>query len=137
MISYSFYHKDTGVIHPKKFSTDDLTQLPGNVPSADHIAIDGHHDHLSKRFDLETERVVEWVPPAPSADHEWNDEVKRWQLSAAAIAKLNRANAARARIAQLVNSQHEHVRAHCLGKPGAAARLQAIDAEILSLQSDL
>jgi hypothetical protein len=53
------------------------------------------------------------------------------------LARLNQANAARARIAQLVNSQHQHVREHCLGKPEAVEALKAIDDEILSLQSQI
>jgi hypothetical protein len=136
MISYSFYHKESGVIHSRRFSTDDPTQLRGNTP-ADHAAIEGHHDHLSKRFDLETKQVVEWMPPAPSADHVWNPETKRWQLSAAAAEKIERSNAARVRIAQLEASQHRHVREHCLGFSGAADRLQAIDAEIATLREVL
>lgn len=136
MKSYSFYHRETGVIHPKKFGTDDTTQLAGNTP-VDHAAIEGYHDHLSKRFDFEAKQVVEWIPPAPSADHVWNPETLRWQESAATMEKIARRNAALVRIALLEASQHRHVREHALGMAGALEALQAIDAEIVSLRPDL
>ena len=136
MKQYSFYHKETGVIHPKHFTTTDPTQLKGNTPT-DHIAIEGSHDELSKRFDLTSKTIVEYQPPAPSADHVWNPEAKRWQLSSAAADRIARSNAARVRIAQLEASQHRHVREHCLGKPDATGALQKIDDEIFSLRSQI
>lgn len=136
MKSYSFYHAETGALHHKRFTTNDKTQLAANTPE-DHEVIEGHHDHLSKRVDVETGEVIDCQPPAPSADHEWNGEAKRWQLGAAAAGKQARNAAARQRIAQLENAQHRHVREHCLGVAGAAERLKAIDDEIFSLRSQL
>lgn len=136
MNNYSFYDRQTGAIHQRRFSTNDESQLEANTPE-NHEAIGGHHDHLSKRVDIETGEVVEYQPQAPSADHEWNGEAMRWQLGAAAAGKQARNAAARQRIAQLENSQHRHVREHCLGIAGAAERLKAIDDEIFSLRSQL
>jgi sugar phosphate isomerase/epimerase len=133
MSEHSFYHKETGVLHPKKFTTDDPTQLANNIPP-DHAAIDGHHDHLSKRVDLATKEVVEWMPIPPSTGHVWNPETLRWQLTAAALEKIAASAKARNRIAELEASQHRLVREHIIGKPDALAKLQAIDDEIFALR---
>lgn len=133
---YSFYHKESGALHPKLFGTDDVTQVAGNTP-ADHFAIEGHHDHQSKRVDIKTKQVVEWIPPTPSADHVWNPETKRWQPSAATVDKINRDNAARARISLLEASQHRYVREHCLGIEGTTEKLMAINDEISTLEKGL
>lgn len=135
-MNYSFFHKETGVLHPKKFSTDDPTQLANNVPP-DHSAIDGHHDHLSKRFDLDAKQLVDWIPNAPSKDHVWNPETLRWQLSAAVLEKMAASTKARNRIAELEASQHRLVREHTIGKPGALEKLQAIDDEIFALRPSI
>jgi hypothetical protein len=156
MISYSFYHRESGAIHPKVFSTDDATQLRANTP-ADHLPIEGHHDPLSKRVDVTVppelvddinrygcavgkrfvHKIIDYQPPAPSADHEWNAETKRWQLSAAVQAKAQARAAAAARIAELEASQHGVVRDLLLGGAAARPRLQAIADEIERLNADL
>jgi hypothetical protein len=133
MKGYSFYHRETGAIHNKKFSTDAVSLLALNTPPG-HIAIDGHHDHLSKRVDVATGEIIEYQPPAPSADHEWNAETKRWQPTAAAADLASKRTSAAARIRSLEASQNRAVREHLLGAPAAAARLKAIDAEITSLR---
>lgn len=136
MKAVSFYHKETGRLHGNLLIVSDDEVLALNTP-ADHAAIEGHHDPLSKRFDIETKRIVEWIPDAPSADHVWNPETKRWQPSAAAAEKIARGHAARARIQELEASQHRHLRGQALGKPGAAEALQAIDDEISALELQL
>jgi hypothetical protein len=136
MNSYSFFHRESGVIHEKIFSTDDQTQVAGNTP-IDHVAFAGHHDHLSKRVDVATGQVIEHVPHQPSPDHEWNSETKRWQLNAAASGRASRKAAALARIAQLESAQHRAVRECILRLSGSTERLAAIDDEIFSLRSQI
>jgi hypothetical protein len=136
MILASFYDKATGLLNGVLFTASDEAVVALNTPEG-HAAIDGHHDHTRKRVNVDTKEVIDYQPPRPSADHEWNDESKRWQLTEAAADKIVRSNAARARIAQLEASQHRHVREHCLGMPGAANRLKEIDAEIAALRADL
>src|SRR5277367_2415396 len=100
MKTVSFYHKDTGIFHGNQFiGTDDATVALNTPP--DHVAIDGHHDPLSKRVNLDAHRqivaieaeietvqdraqrqaeldalkallLVDYQPPAPSTDHEWD-----------------------------------------------------------------
>jgi hypothetical protein len=136
MKNYSFYHRETGQLAGVLFSTDDDNCLAQNTP-ADHIAIDGHFDSLSKRFDLQTKQIVEWIPPAPSSDHVWNPETKRWQLSAAAQGKAQARQAAQARIAALEASQTTWLRKHAIGDPAAIANLREIDDEIAVLEAQL
>lgn len=139
MRRFHFYHAETGLLHHScvSINTPEAEKVAAlNCPEG-HSPIEGELDPRSHRVDIATGEVIEYQPPAPTADHEWNADAKRWQLSAAALGKLNRSNAARARIAQLENSQHRHVREHCLGIAGAAEKLKAIDDEIFSLRSQL
>jgi hypothetical protein len=139
MRQFHFYHAETGLLHQScvSINTPEAEKVAAlNCPEG-HLPIEGELDPREHRIDVETKSVVDYQPPAPSADHEWNRNAKRWQLSAAAQGKINRSNAARARIAQLEASQHRHVREHCLGMAGAAERLKAVDDEIFSLRSQL
>lgn len=136
MKQFSFFHRESGALHRNVFSTDDETQLESNTPK-DHAPIEGQFDHLSQRVNIESGKVIDFIPQPPSADHVWNPETKRWQPSAAARDREAKTAAATSRIAQLEASQHRHVREHCLGVAGAAAKLQAIDDEIFSLRSQL
>jgi hypothetical protein len=135
-VSFSFYHKDTGFIHSFSMLTTNPQNVAINTPS-DHIAIGGYHDPLSKKVDIATGAIVDYQPPAPSSNHEWNADAKRWQLTAAVQATNDKRAVARSRIAQLEASQHRAVRELALGTSGALQRLQAIDSEIAALRADL
>ncbi|HTV76653.1 MAG TPA: hypothetical protein VMF03_00215 [Steroidobacteraceae bacterium] len=78
--------------------------------------------------------VVDYQPPAPSADHEWNPTAKRWVPNAAAQASANAKAAARARHAELLASQSDDMRRAVLGDKDAARRLMAIEDEVSSLK---
>jgi hypothetical protein len=143
MKDYSFYHAETGAIYNNKFSTDDEMLVALNTPP-DHVAIDGHHDHLSQRVDLKTGKIIDYQPPAPSTDHAWNDVTKRYQLSIAAQAIVDRRAAAVARIALLDAQSVRATRELCLARrltadeiAAVVARLEKIDDEILLLRHDL
>lgn len=149
MIAVSFFHRETGLLNGIQLTASDDEAVLLNTP-VDHLPVNGHHDHLSKRVDvrnpsfIESEdgervpvfSVIDYKPPRPSSDHEWNDATKRWQLSAAAAAKIDRSDFVKARILQLVECQHRHVREHCLGVAGASLELQKIHDEITTLQKD-
>jgi hypothetical protein len=159
MSRFHFYHHETGVLHSNTIVIDApnaeaVAQL--NCP-ADHKPIEGDFDPLSQRVDVSVtpeivdainvhgqvqgkrsvHQVIDYQPPAPSADHEWNAETKRWRLTAAAQAKIQGREAAQARIRELEDSQHLHVREMLLGSLSARPRLQAIADEIAALQSAL
>jgi hypothetical protein len=62
---------------------------------------------------------------------------KRWQLKPAVLAKRTARAAALQQIAALEASGARALREAFLNQPGAAARLAAIDAEIVRLRADL
>lgn len=139
MKRYGFYHRETGLLANVVFSTDDENAMLANNTPADHIAIEGHHDSLSKRVDIATGQVIDYQPPAPSADHEWNAETKRWQLNAAVTAKAQARAAALAAIAILEGQSMRPMRELALGIGilGARSRLAAINSQIASLRKSL
>jgi hypothetical protein len=134
--TFSFYHEDTGVLNGTVALCSDAKVLKANTP-ADHMAIEGAHDGSRLKVDIETKELIDYQPPRPSPDHDWNGTTKRWELNAAVAAKKAAAAAARSKISSLVTSQHQDVRKHILGDVTALARLQAIDAEISQLEKDL
>lgn len=152
MKTASFFHRETGLFSPVQLTVSDDLLVGLNAPSG-HAAIEGHHDHLSKRvvftvekkideetgepIEVQVPSVVEYQPPQPSSGHEWSEEAKRWRLSAAAAEKINRSTGALARIAQLEASQHRRLREYAIGTPGAFEALKAIDDEIQSLREHL
>jgi hypothetical protein len=136
MKTYSFHHKETGLFLARIFSCDDDSQLKNNTP-ADHVAIEGRHDSRNRRVNTATGEVMDYQPPQPSVDHEWNAETRIWQLNVMAQEKRNASAAARIRIAQLEASQHRAVREAALNLEGAIERLKAIDAEIAELRKQL
>jgi hypothetical protein len=133
MRSYSFYHKDTGLFDGRVFTTDDEGSLQRNG-RADHVVIEGAHDHLSKRVDIATGLVIEYQPPKQSNDREWNAKTKRWELTAAVVDLASKRAAAAARIAQLDVSSVPILREYALGINGASEKLRAINDEIAALR---
>jgi len=136
-----------------------------NLPEG-HGAIAGRFDHLSQRVDIErlqreddeaatawaakgddkgppsrvvatAAHVIDYQPPAPSTDHEWNPDTKRWLLSAVAQATVAAAAAAKARHAELIGQQHDDIRRAVLGDTSALERLRAIDTEVTALRGQL
>jgi hypothetical protein len=118
----TFYHKETGLLHPLTIVTNDDKAVELNTP-ADHIAIDhpeeSQFDHRTQRVDLATGDVVSHEP-SPSLD---------WRAPFEA-ARINGALRA-----QLVNQQHSLVRRLALDPSDADARraLTAIDDELTRL----
>jgi hypothetical protein len=139
---YRFYHRTTGIIHPSQFSVDgpEPDECAARSAPPDHLPIVGRFDHLAQRIDLETGQVVDYQPPAPSADeHEWNATTKRWQLTAAAIERRGRREAALAQITALEGRTLRAMR-ELLCSPGdmaAQARLHSLEDQIRALRQEL
>jgi hypothetical protein len=76
--------------------------------------------------------IVDYQPPAPSHEHEWDATTKRWHLSAAARQK----NANRVMANHLRSKQHDWVRILILdpGNAEARARLEALHQQITALE---
>ena len=147
MKAVSFYHRESGLLNGTHLLSSDESAVKLNTP-IDHVAIEGHHDPLRRRVNVETGELIDYQPPPPSADHVWDDGTKTWQLSAAAAAKIERRRTASGRIAFLESSQHRVVRELNLHLAGvvplakddlaaAQARLKSIHDEISALRADL
>lgn len=121
MKTVAFYHKETGLLNGMRFMASDDELIALNTPPG-HIAIEGEHDHLTKRVDVTTGEVIDYQRPA--------DEL-------AADVKTDGRVTALMMIASLEASQHRAIREAALGNPGAAARLQSIDDQITALRADL
>ncbi|HZR02408.1 MAG TPA: hypothetical protein VFA81_04445 [Burkholderiales bacterium] len=131
--TWSLYRLDNGQFAGRAFSATDASAIDRNIPEG-HGAIEGEHDHLSRRVDTDTKQVVDWQPPQPTGDHEWNDKTRRWQLSAAAAEKQRKRLVALARIQELEAAQARRVRELLADSD---PRLKAIDQEIAALRADL
>ena len=142
-----FFHKDTGIFLAREFFTSNDNAIVANTPP-DHFVFESAVDHLSQRVDVsaiaidettklpdpKTAKLIDYQPPSPSADHEWNATTKRWQINAAVTAKAEARRSALASIAALEASQDCAIRELSLGQAGALDRLKALDIEIAALR---
>lgn len=132
MKCWSFYEGATGRFIGRRFMGLE-SALAANTPSGCQ-AIEGVFDHLAQRVDLEAGRVVEWQPPQPDADHEWNATTRRWQKRPEVAARELRRAVAIKRIADLERAQARTVRELLVAQ---SARLKEIDDEIAALRADV
>lgn len=142
MTIHSVFDLKTGAFTGRTFSADisdaarHAAALAANVPEGCG-SIEGEHDHLSYRVDLTSGEVVDWQPPQPSADQEWDAATRRWQLTAVAAARAAAHALALAQIAALEASQHRAMREAALGITASVQRLKDIDAQIAALRKQL
>lgn len=168
MKHYSIYHLETGALIGRVFGCDisDPAALAhavrSNTPDG-HGVVEGRHDHLSKRVDVErlaredsdaltawdrsgerpkapvatAAHVVDYVPPQPSSDHEWDAVAKRWRLTQAAQEIEQRKHREVAEIANLREQAHDPMMRLALDPADAAARQELLDikARIAALQA--
>lgn len=132
-----FYDAKSGIIHPCVFQhSGHEHDVAANAPLG-HQPIHGAFDHLRQRIDLETGTAIDYQPPAPSADHEWDEVSKRWKLNAAVAARdVARASA----VAQIRDLESRAIRAlieQALGQEGAKERLEALHRQITDLRPSL
>lgn len=136
MRTWSFYDQATGQISTRRYRASNDKALESNTP-AGCVAIEGQFDNLSQMVDVKTGEVVDYQPPSPGDDFEWNAERRRHVKKPAVLAAERRDKLARSRIAELESGQARAIREHALGDASAAAKLQAIDDEIKTLRTDL
>lgn len=133
-MNWSFYDPASGMFVGRTFSGHP-SMLKANTP-AGLLAIEGAHDHLSQRVDLETGEVVDYQPPSPGPDYEWFN--RRWILSAAAAAREATRRETLSEIAELERRQPRVIREVMLGvDPEATARLAKIESDIVALRAKL
>jgi hypothetical protein len=63
----SFYDKDTGILADYHLTASDEKGVELNTPP-NHMAINGHHNPLTERVDVETGKIVDHTPPLDSID---------------------------------------------------------------------
>lgn len=142
MKTHSFYDLTTGLFTGQTFSCDVADPptyarlLAANLPPG-CASIEGAHDRENYRVDLASGEVIDYQPPQPSADHEWDAAAKRWQLNAIAAAAQVAKEVALTRIQALEASQHRAVREAALGDAAAIIRLRTIDQQIAALRKQL
>lgn len=99
MNEWSFYDPTTGFFDGRKFSGPQR-MLEANTP-AGRCARVGAFDHLSQRIDLDTDKVVDYKPPAPpDTEFEtfgWDADIKRWVGAPTVAAHWRRVRAERDR----------------------------------------
>jgi hypothetical protein len=86
---------------------------------------------------LTTGKVVDYQPPQPSDDHEWNHVIKRWQLNHAALERVHMFYEKRLRLSALSEQLPELIAAVVLEKKDAKEKLQNASNEIELLRRDL
>lgn len=132
---WSFCDASTGLFSSIRYSGPSVEE---NTP-AGMIAIEGDFDPLSQRVELTTLQVVDWQPPKPDDDHEWQPSIRRWVLTRGASERAARRAVALARIAALETAQARPVRELQIDPLNTRARerLLEIEAEIAALRADL
>lgn len=140
MTQFHFYDQNTGLLHGNSIvlnaPEDNDATLMRNCPIG-HKPVQGNLHPLTQRVDIATGQVIDYQPPAPSVDHEWNADTKRWQLSAAVVATAEARTVALAAIVSLETQGIRSMRELALGLPGAQERVTAIDAQIAKLRLSL
>lgn len=132
-MKWSFYRTDTGELLSRVLSFTREADVAANTPVG-CTAIEGEYDFLSQRVDVVTGKVLDWQPPAPDADHEWNASLRRWMKKAAIVEREMRRAATQAQIDALERQQQRRVR-ELLAE--SDPRLKAIDQQIEALRPDL
>lgn len=140
MKSWSYYDRETGLFSRRKHSGPD-DWLPS--PPDGHVAIEGDFDHLSKRFDLSTLTVVEYQPPCPDDEHEWDSTTDptrpRWRKRREVVERERQRAVSLSRIKELEEKQLRPLRELARDPENAEARrrLVQIDTDIAELRASL
>ena len=139
---HSFYDAATGLFTGSTFSTnlgDPAAHAEAlKLNTREGLAqVEGIHDRLSRRVDLKTGGVVDYQPPASSADHEWNAQTKRWQLNGAATDKAVLREQARSELATIEAKMPSLLRSVALNRRGALAELAKADDRIAELSQQV
>lgn len=133
--TYSLYDTATGLFTGKQVqSSDSGLQI---APPAGIAALEGSYDPLSQRVDRASGQIVDYQPPAPSEEHEWDAGKKRWRVSSAVRESAGRRTQVLGQIQTLEANQHRALREATLGDPVALKRLMEIDAAIDELRKEL
>jgi len=128
MKTYTFYHRQTGVFAELVYRSTNPEPEKNTPP--EHEAVEGFYHPHAHRMDISTGKIVR--ADAPSAEHEWSEEVGRWVPGVVLKARIAAANNLMRRRRELADEERDLMRRAVLGMLDAAgrARLAAIDQEI-------
>lgn len=143
----AFYHYDlstglfTGTLVRSSNPTEEFIAI--NTPQGCGL-MKGVTDHLSQRVDPKSGELVDYIPPSPGDEYEWNAATRRWQLKREIAEQQQRATLAQAQIEALELASLRPLRevrlAELSGRAApeiAVARLQEIEARCEALRADL
>lgn len=135
MKTWHFYDLETGLFTRQRLAASDAALVDANTP-AGCGAFAGDVDPDSMRVDLDTGQVVDWQPPAPSEEHQWNADARRWELPPEAAKREAEGIDAQRRIEALELQQLRPLRELLIDQSSAPARakLAAIEDEIATLR---
>lgn len=128
---WSIYRESDGAFTGRQYGATSAEDLADNLPEG-CAAIEGQFDHTCQRVDKATGAVIDFIPPSPGADYEWNADLRRYRLTAAAEQAINADRQARAVIAEQESRQLRAIRELLLNPndAGAMQRLRDIDSAI-------
>jgi hypothetical protein len=131
MRTWSLYDLATGLFTGERVSLTNPADLAHNVAPG-LGALEGAFDHLAQRVALETGAVVDWIPPAPTDAHLWDERARRWITAPGATDAARYRTGLLARIRSLEAAQARPLRELAIDPHDLEARrrLQAIDEEI-------
>ena len=144
MSHHTIYNVSTGAFTGQEVVANNEHSLRINTPDG-CAAIEGQHDHLSKRVDLATGEVVDWIPPAPPdtdlETFEWDNAPKRprWVSKPTAKAiKQGKQARVQERMDRLEAKQARPLRELLLDPNDAQARakLAALEAQLAALRNE-
>lgn len=135
---FSVYNKETGLFTGLVLSTSNPTAewRSTNIPNGLDI-VEGEYNYL--KFRVDDGQVIDYIPPAPSSDHEWNPTTKEWELRAEAQRRSDQARVALTIISTLEMQQLRAMRELLLDPNNKAARgkLAEIESQIVTVRQDL
>jgi hypothetical protein len=137
MKTYSFFDPATGELSAETVTHSERQAEANTRPGLTRI--EGKLDHLSQRVDIETGDVVDYQPPAPSVQHEWDAAIKRWKLPDAVIAAQAEQRALQSMIQRIEARQPRAIRELMLtpSDRDARQRIADLDSEIAALRAKL
>lgn len=133
--TWSLYDETTGAFLGRGIIGPDEAHLQRNL-EAGVAAMEGEHDHLSKRVDLATGTVVEWQPDSPGPDYTWDATTLRWVVAPDVAAKDAARQATMATINSLEATSLRAIR-EALISLGVTGRIVDTDAKISALRGNL
>lgn len=87
MTTWSFYDKETGLFDGSTYGCDHDKFVEANARGRGFV--EGRFDPLSQRVNVDTGKVVDYIPDQPGSDHEWDGTAKRWRLNPEVQASLD------------------------------------------------